>query len=143
MTIARDEQFDPYSGPYGLEHDLPLTFHWRILSTAIAGLCLPRSRSPRHDDARNAVLAEAVLAEEGNRWISFSRRKAFYTGRRRYHGTAFTYHTVLAAVADGVAADLLVEDRALPGSRGRQSRLRATPLLAGRLKDIPAYFQPN
>jgi hypothetical protein len=143
MTIIRDEELDPFSDPYGLERDLPLTFHWRIRSNAMAALDLPPARSPRHDDARNAVLSEAVLADETNRWVSFSRRKDFYTGRRRYNGASFTYRTVLAAVEDGVGAGLILEDRALPGSRGRQSRLHARPHLSERLKECPVHFEPR
>jgi hypothetical protein len=109
---------------------MPLCFRWRVDRSAIVGLGLRSAHNDRYEDARTAVLTEAALANEVDRWVSFSRRKAFYAGRRRYHGTSFTYRTVLAAVADGVRAGLLEEERALPGSRGRQSRFRATPILA-------------
>lgn len=140
MTVTHEET-DPFAGPIGLERDLPLTFHWRTHSSAIAALGLPPARSPRHEDARNAVLTEGTLADEVDLWVSFSRRKAFYVGRHRYQGTSFTYRTVLTAVADGVRAGLLEEQRSLPGLRGRQSRFRATPLLSERLKDHSAPFQ--
>ena len=103
----------------------------------IAGLGLPPARSPRHEDARDAVFSEAKLADERNLWVSFSRRPAFYIGRHRYHGDTFRYELVLSAVADGVNAGLLEEDRALPGSRGFQSRFRATPALRDRLRERP------
>ena len=144
MTIIRDEELDLYAGPYGLEHDLPLTFHWRTHSQAIAALDLPPTRSPRREDARNAVLTEAVLADEGNHWVSFSRRKDFYSGRRRYHGNSFTYRYVLGAVADGVGVGFLQEDRALASDRGAfQSRFRATPLLSTRMKNSPLHFEQH
>ena len=78
-----------------------------------------------------------MLADQRNSWISFSRRPSFYVGRNRYHGDTFRYDLVLKAVADGAAAGLLEEDRALPGSRGFQSRFRATPLLCEQLKEKP------
>ena len=143
MTIVRNEE--PESelgyGP-GLERDWPLAFRWRTEESAVADVFPSTGRQVRQD-ARNAVLTEALLADESNHWVSFSRRKSFYTGRRRYNGTSFTYRSVLAAVADGVEAGLIVEDRALPGSRGRQSRLHATPLLSGWLKDCPVHFEPH
>ena len=134
-------EFD-LSGPVGLR-DMPLCFRWKAERSAIAGLCLPPARDGNHEDARTAVLTQALLADEVKRWVSFSRRKAYYAARRRYFGTSFTYRNVLDAVADGVNAGLLEEDRALPGSRGRQSRFRATPILASHLKDCPVRFEPH
>jgi len=136
-------EFDLFSGPIGFERDMPLCFCWRADRSAIVGLGLRSTRNDLYEDARTAVLTEAVLANEMDRWVSFSRRKAFYAGRRRYHGTSFRYRTVLGAVADGVRAGLLEEERALPGSRGRQSRFRATPILANHIKDCPVRFQPH
>jgi hypothetical protein len=141
MTVTNDEEGEPFFRPFGFERDLPLTFHWRTHSSAIAALDLPACRNPRHEDARNAVLTEAKLAYESNCWVSFSRRKAFYVGRRRYHGTSFTCGNVLAAVGDGVNAGLIEEQRARPGSRGRQSRLRPTPLLSKLLNGRPVQSQ--
>jgi hypothetical protein len=128
MTFLNDE-LDPYAAPFGAERDLPLTFQWRSEPRAIAALDLPPAPSPRHEDARNAVLTEAKLAAERGRWVSYSRRPAFYVGRNFYHGDSFRYATVPGAIDDAVRANLLEEERALRGSRGRQSRFRATPLL--------------
>jgi hypothetical protein len=116
-------------GPPNPRRDLPLTFRWRTDAEPIAALGLEPARSSRHDDARNAVLTEATLAYETNRWVSFSRRPAWYVGRARYCGASYGYNPVLGAVAEGVDAGLLEEERASPRIRGRQSRFRATPLL--------------
>jgi hypothetical protein len=129
--------FDPAFGPSEPRRDLPITFRWRTDPKAIAALGLAPARNDRHEDARNAVLTEAKLAYERDNWISFSRRPAWYVGRDRYHGDSCRYEPVLSAVADGVKAGLLQEERASPGSRGRQSRLRATPLLHAVLSDAP------
>jgi hypothetical protein len=133
--FLHDEEIDPFSGPCGLERDKPLTFHWRTHPSAIAALDLPPARSRRHEDARNAVLTEAKLAHERNCWVSYSRRREFYVDRHRYHGDSFRYDPILSAVADGVNADLLEEERARPGTRGRQSRFRATSHLCELLDD--------
>ena len=62
--------------------------------------------------------------------MSYSRRKAFYGDLTRYHGTDFTYRTVLSGVADGVHAGLLEEWRQRPGSsRKWQSTFWATSAL--------------
>jgi hypothetical protein len=116
-------------GPPNPQRDLPLTFCWRTDPQAIAVLGLAPAHTNRHEDARNAVLAEATLAYERNNWVSFSRRPAWYVGRARYYGDSCGYHPVLSAVADGVKAGLLEEERGSPRTRGRQSRFRATPLL--------------
>ena len=133
--------FDAVSGPLEAQRDLPLTFRWRTDREAIAALGLAPARTSRHEDARNAVLTEAKLAYERNSWVSFSRRPAWYVGRDRYYGDLCRYDPVLSAVADGVQAGMLQEERASPGSRGRQSRLRATPLLHELLNQVPVLSQ--
>jgi hypothetical protein len=131
MTIdgTFEPDFDAISGPLEAQRDLPLTFRRRTDPKSIAALGLAPARTSRHEDARNAVLTEAKLAYERNSWVSFSRRPAWYVDRDRYYGGSYRYDPILIAVADGVGAKLLEEDRASPGTRGRQSRFRATPLL--------------
>jgi hypothetical protein len=141
MTSVEDEAFEPFAPPFELGPDLPLSFHARTELRVIGALGLPPARSWRHEDARNAVLTEAKVAYERKKWVSFSRRPAWYVGRDRYYGDSCRYNPVLSAVADGVNAGLLQEDRASPGSRGRQSRLRATPLLHALLCEAPVRSQ--
>jgi len=50
---------------------------------------------------------------------------------------SFRHGPVLSAIAIGADARLLEEDRVRPGSRGRQSRFRATTALYERLKEHP------
>jgi hypothetical protein len=136
--MAQDkDEIDSLFSPFGEERDLPLTFSEHLPESVIADLGLPSARSTRHGDARNRLLARAVLASQRNLWVSFSRRRQFYVGRDRYYGETFRYDTVLSAVADGVNAGFIEEDRALPGLRGRQSRFRATPLLCELLSGCP------
>jgi hypothetical protein len=136
MTVTDDEELYPVAA-LEIGRDLPLTFQYRTERSAIAALGLPGARSPREEDALNAVLTEAKLAYERNKWISFSRRPASYTKRQRYFGDSFRHGPVLSAVGDGADAGLLEEDRVRPGSRGRQSRFRATTALYERLREHP------
>ena len=141
MTFTYDESLEPFAPEFRLGRDLPLSFHVRTEPSAITALALPAARSPRHDDARNAVLTEAKLAYERNSWVSFSRRPAWYVGRDRYCGASYGYNPILRAVADGVKAGLLEEERASPRTRGRQSRFRATPLLHALITKAPVRSQ--
>ena len=143
VAMMTSDQFELPDGAHLHERDVPLTFWWLTPQDAIDSLGLPQARNSRHQFAQNAIASEAARAAEIGHAVSYSRRRAFYVGRRRYFGNAFSYTNVLAAVADGVAADLLTEERALPGSRGIQSRFRATPLLSRSLKALPKHRPPR
>jgi hypothetical protein len=124
------------------DRDAPLTFAWRTAQSEMAALELRPAHNWRYDDARNGVLSEAVLAASHGRAVSYSRRKAHYVGRQRYYGPSYAYRTVLPAVSDGVAAGLLEEQRARPGSRDRQSCFRATSRLCRLLKTSQPDYRP-
>jgi hypothetical protein len=140
-TYDNESEFAERAYPH--ERDVPLTFRWRSPRPAIARLDLPQPRNARYAEARDAVFTEAVLAADTGRAVSFSRRKAHYVGRQRYHGPSYAYATVLAAVSDGVAAGLLEEQRARPGSRDRQSSFRATSRLSRLLKTYAPEYRPD
>ncbi len=115
-----------------IERDKPLSFHWRVIDeTWIDDLSLPRSRSRKHDAARRAVIVDAALTgiAEPGQWISYSRRHDWWTQGKRYRGSAFTYATVPNAVDELTGEGLLDSQVAPPGSRGWQSRFRATSAL--------------
>src|SRR6266446_3305764 len=77
-------------------HDRPLGFHWNVPWLARdLGLCLPR----KLEAAASSVLAEAILAAEAGKAVSYSRNRNFYANSRRYRGTEYTYSTVLDSVA--------------------------------------------
>lgn len=123
--------------PESPQRDRPLTFHWRAPPDWIGRLRLAPARSRRHEAARESILLEAVLAEIGG-WpaVSYSRRREFYAGQRRYFGTAFTFSTVVPAVDELTARSLLNNTVAASGiASGIQSTFRATPLL---LAAVPA-----
>lgn len=138
-----DNEFDLLSAGHTAGHDLPLTFRWRSASRALRHLGLPEAKDSRYEDVRNATLTEARLAAEVGQWVSFSRRKEYYARRSRYFGDAVSLRTVAAAVNQGTLAGLFEEDRAHPGRRGRQSRLRATSLLCEALEVCPQSKPPS
>jgi hypothetical protein len=139
----QDPKFGPPPGASGNDRDLPLTFSWRVAESAMAGLELPSAKSPRYEDARNAVLTEAAVGAKTGRAISYSRRKEHYVGHQRYFGESYSFNAILGAVADGVVANLLEEERSRPGSRGRQSRFWATSHLSQLLRTAPEYRLPK
>lgn len=112
--------------------DRALTFHWAIPSNEwLAPLALPPIASLRLRHARESILLEALLAHHGG-WpaVSYSRRRQFYSGRGRYHGTAYTYRTVVPMVDRLTDLGLLVNVIAPANPHlGRQSVFRATPTL--------------
>lgn len=137
-----DNCFEYSLAALATDRDAPLTFAWRTAQSEWGALELRPAQNWRYEDARNAVLTEAVLAASHGRAVSYSRRKAHYVGRQRYYGPSYAYRTVLPAVSDGVAAGLLEEQRARPGSRDRQSCFRATSRLCRLLKTFPPEYRP-
>jgi hypothetical protein len=124
------------------ERDRPLTFHWRTRDAdLIQALGVSHSANKDFNSARNSILIEAALTSNEDRWVSYSRRKAFYAGLRRYHGTAYTFTTVLLAVEELCRHGLLKEQRSSPGQRGHQSCFRATPKLVEGLAEAEVAYE--
>lgn len=111
--------------------DKPLAFHWRALDPAwTQQFGLPPAPSIRARRAQDAIVLDAILEAAGaGRWISYSRRWAFYAGKRRYHGTYYTFRTVVPAIDHLTAAGVIDHEKARAGSRGWQSRFGAAPPL--------------
>lgn len=114
--------------------DQPLSFHWHAMDL-VRLLCLPQTRSRAHEMARASILAEAILGWESGKRVSYSRNRTFYSASRRYRGTAFTYLTVMSAVADLARGGWIVDCRVAPGNRGWQSSFQATEALIDRYHD--------
>jgi hypothetical protein len=115
----------------------------------IAALGLPRTRSAKHAAARNAIITEAYIAGLLPQWVSYSRNKAFWDpGLQHYHGTAFTYDTVVPTVDELVALGLLQHEKAYPGAHlttGLQSRFTASESLMialGRIRPVHWFLAP-
>ena len=111
--------------------DRALTFHWRAKDERWLNLDLPSPKSGKQEAARASILLEAALALFGG-WpgVSYSRRREFFSGQRRYHGNPFTYDNVVPTVDNLSALGLLANSIAPTGiATGIQSTFRATPLL--------------
>jgi hypothetical protein len=76
-------------------------------------------------------LAIKVFREDPQRWISYSRNKNWYRWalRHRYWPVRNMYASMVSAVDQSAAADLIENHIAPPGNLGEQSRFRATPKL--------------
>lgn len=85
------------------QRDLPLNFHWKAIDNDwIKSLNLPPPRNRKLGEARASVLLGALIASRAapGQWISYSRRKEWWSTGRRYRNTAYTYATVISAVDD-------------------------------------------
>src|SRR3954465_4151536 len=112
--------------------DKPLVFHWRALDEGwINALDLPPARNRAYVRARASIVLEALIPArvQPGKWISYSRRKEWYSSGRRYRRTDYSFSTVPDVVNELECLHLLEHDRAPPGRLGRQSRFRATPAL--------------
>ena len=92
-----------------LGRDKPLSFDWRAKDIRwSAALDLSPAPTSRHEITRDAILLDALVEAIGqDRFISYSRNKNFYSGKRRYYGTDYTYSTVPWAVDDLASASWL------------------------------------
>ncbi|MCG2628298.1 hypothetical protein L6654_16830 [Bradyrhizobium sp. WYCCWR 13023] len=121
-----------YSG-YNLDHeqterDRPLSFHWETVDFMHL-LGLPAARNAHHEATINAIVAEAILAAEAGRRVSYSARRTFYSQGRRYRGTSYTYATMMRAIALLDRTGWISDHRVPPGNRGWQSSFVATEQL--------------
>jgi hypothetical protein len=123
------------------DRDWPLSFGWSTQDALPAGIDLPAH--PRHENPLKPLLTEAVLAHEAGHAVSYSRRREFYSGLRRYRGNSFTYRAVVPAVDFALRQKLLDGEWASPGSRGWQSRFWATPLLVELMRGCRVSFCPR
>ena len=127
-----DEPPDPAEAPTGQrsDRDLPLSFCWTAATNWTAILDLP-PLPMKHQEARNAILLEAVLAHHWNYpAVSYGRRRAFYAKKQRYHGSAFMY-AIVPPTVDDLERRGLLECWTAPSLSytGVQSTFRASPQL--------------
>ena len=125
---------------YKPERDRPLSFHWKVEDEVIRSLPVPTPADRDERAALNSILTEAVLAADAGQWVSYSRSNDFYSGRQRYHGTAYSRRMVIPNIDRLASTGLLDHDRAPVGRRGWQSRFRASALLLNLWHDARAEF---
>lgn len=124
-------------------HDHPLNCHWRpVRPDAYDRLGLPPARSEAAALARAQILTEAFIVGRSYPmgWISYSRRREFYTARRgRYWPPTYTFDFVVPAIDQLANLGLLDHERMPQGNLGRQSRFKAAPELMRLLNDPPRF----
>jgi hypothetical protein len=126
---------------YEGKRDKPLTLNWApIEPDAYDCLGLPALSSRNAMKARTALITEVLAA--GDRWISYSRDKHFYTRGQRYYRPTYTYHSILPAVGQLADAGLFEHEKMPPGHRGFQSRFRGTPALLAEMVRVPIEYRP-
>jgi hypothetical protein len=126
---------------YEGKRDKPLTLNWAPTEPdAYDCLGLPALSNRNAMKARTQIITEALAA--GDRFISYSRDKQFYTHGQRYYRPTFTYRSILPAVGQLAGAGLLEHEKVPPGHRGFQSRFRATPTLLKEMASVPVVYRP-
>jgi len=70
-----------------------------------------------------------------SRFISYSRRRSFYTESQRYYRSTYSFRGIIPAVDQLAAEGLIEHEKVPPGHRGFQSRFRVAPDL---LKELSA-----
>ena len=130
LTLDVTDLLEPCAPSEPARRDRPLDFHWRVPKAAAARTGWTASGDRDNDRAMRSAMAALVLARRaGEGWVSYSRRRTFYSGKARYEGTPYTYDRVMEIVEALLALGLIEEERALPGDHrrtGRQSRMKAT-----------------
>jgi hypothetical protein len=120
------------------KRDLPLTLcHRPAPEGAYDRLGLPTAPQ-RLVDTRAAILSEAVWVarNDPDRWISYSRHKAFYSHRSRYRPD-WSYARILSAIDQLSALGWLDHEKSASGQRHRQSRFRASLMLMRAMQADP------
>ena len=126
------------------QRDQALSFDFRLIDEDwIRSFGLPLPRNDKHAQAYGFILLQAFfLAQESTEhWISYSRRKEWYTRRQRYRHPACSFATVPDVVDGLTSLGLLEHDKAYPGRWGKQSRFRAAPALQ-RVSPPAAIWEP-
>jgi hypothetical protein len=121
--------------------DKALTLNWApVERDAYDRLGLRDLRSPLAMKARTQIITEALVA--GNRSISYSRNRNFYSDDQRYYRPTYTYRAIVPAIDQLATEGLLEHERVPPGHRGFQSCFRAAPDLIKGLAAAEVQYKP-
>jgi hypothetical protein len=126
---------------YEGNRDKPLTLNWAPTEQdAYDCLRLPALSNRNAMKARTQIITEALAA--GDRFVSYSRYKQFYTHGQRYYRPTYTYHSILPAVDQLAAAGVIEHEKVRPGYRGFQSRFRASAALLTETASTGIVYKP-
>jgi len=118
-----------------------LTLNWAPREPdAYDRLALPALGNRNAMKARTQIITEALAA--GERFVSYSRDKRFYTYGQRYYRPTYTYHSILPAIGQLADVGLLEHEKMPPGHRGFQSRFRASAALLQEFAQAPVVYRP-
>jgi hypothetical protein len=120
--------------------DKPLTMNWAPLERDAYNRLGLRDLSPLAMKARTQIITEVLAA--GERFISYSRRRAFYTESQRYYRPTYSYRGIIPAVDQLAAEGIIEHEKVPPGHRGFQSRFRAAPDLLKELSAVQVQYKP-
>jgi hypothetical protein len=120
--------------------DKPLTMNWAPLERDAYNCLGLRDLSGLAMKARTQIITEALVA--GDRFVSYSRRAAFYTENQRYYRPTYSFRAIVPAIDQLAAAELIEHAKMPPGHRGFQSRFRAAPDLLKGLAAIEVQYKP-
>jgi hypothetical protein len=103
--------------------DRPLTGCW---SLPVERGAETDRRGQKQQAAANILYGDLLLAYrvDPKRWLSYSRRKAFYARRTRYLPESLTYTNVMRFVEREVERGKVENESSSPRQRGTQSRMR-------------------
>jgi hypothetical protein len=125
---------------YEGNRDKPLSLNWGPAEPdAYVHLGLP-DLNPLAQKARTQIIAEALAA--GQRFVSYSRHKPFYTHGQRYYRPTYSYHAILPAVDQLAAAGVIEHEKVPVGHRGFQSRFRASAVLLAETASTGVVYKP-
>jgi hypothetical protein len=120
--------------------DKALTMNWGPVERDAYNRLGLRDLSPLAMKARTQIITEALVA--GERFISYSRRPAFYTESQRYFRPTYSYRSVIPAVDQLGTEGLIEHEKVPPGHRGFQSRFRAAPDLLKEMSAVQVQYKP-
>jgi hypothetical protein len=120
--------------------DRALTMNWGPVERAAYNRLGLRDLSPLAMKARMQIITEVLAA--GERFISYSRRRAFYTESQRYYRPTYSYRGIIPAVDQLAAEGIIEHEKVAPGHRGFQSRFRAAPDLLKELSAVQVQYKP-
>ncbi|WP_267428080.1 hypothetical protein [Methylobacterium sp. GC_Met_2] len=120
------------------QRDCILGFNYAVDERFIERLGLPEDKH----GALLSIIAELLIADEQGKAVSYSRRKAFYCGLKRYCGRSYTYARILKWVSwledAGYISNWIAPPRPpREGERGTQSTMRATTKLREVCRGLP------
>jgi hypothetical protein len=125
---------------YEGNRDKPLTLNWAPTEPdAYAHLGLP-ALNPLATKARTQIIAEALAA--GQRFVSYSRHKPFYTHGQRYYRPTYSFCGILPAVDQLAAAGVIEHEKVPIGHRGFQSRFRSSSALLAETASTGVVYKP-